>query len=244
MSPKHEALRAIAAEAVGTAILVATVVGSGIMAERLSGGNAAIALLGNTIPTGAILYVLITLFGPVSGAHFNPVVTLAFALGREFGWRRLALYIAAQITGGIAGTLLAHAMFALPIIQVSEHLRSGPSQWLSETVATFCLLLAILGTLRARPDRVAAVVALVIVAAYWFTASTSFANPAVTIARSFSNSFAGIAPGDVPAFIGAQCAGAIAAMACAWGFGWSPRPATMHAPTRSDARPPMGVAET
>jgi glycerol uptake facilitator-like aquaporin len=203
------------------------------MAERLAAGNMAIALLGNTIPTGAILYVLITLFGPVSGAHFNPVVTVAFALRKEFAWRRVVPYVAAQIMGGIAGTLLAHAMFALPIIQVSEHVRSGPSQWLSETVATFCLLLAILGTLRVRPDRVAGVVAFVIIAAYWFTASTSFANPAVTIARSLSNSFAGIAPSNVPAFVGAQCAGAIAAIACARGFGWSARPLRMSEQTRS-----------
>ena len=204
--------RALAAEALGTALLVATVVGSGIMAEKLAGGNVAVALLGNTIPTGAILYVLITVFGPVSGAHFNPAVTLVFALRRELGWSRVLPYMVAQIGGGIFGTVTAHAMFALPLLQASQHVRTGPAQWLSEGLATFALVLAILGTLRAKPDRVPAIVALVIVAAYWFTASTSFANPAVTIARSLSDTFAGIAPPDVPAFVVAQLSGAIAAL--------------------------------
>ena len=204
--------RALAAEALGTALLVATVVGSGIMAERLAGGNVAVALLGNTIPTGAVLYVLITVFGPVSGAHFNPAVTLVFALRRELGWSHVVPYTAVQVGGGMFGTVTAHAMFAEPLLQLSQHVRTGPAQWLSEGVATFALVLAILGTLRVKPDRVPAVVALVIVAAYWFTASTSFANPAVTIARCLSDTFAGIAPRDVPAFVLAQLLGAVAAL--------------------------------
>ena len=202
-------VRRITAEGIGTALLVATVVGSGIMAERLAAGNLGVALLANTLATGAMLYVLITIFGPVSGAHFNPVVSAIFALRRELGWGVAALFAAVQVAGGIAGTLLAHAMFDLPLVQLSVHARHGSGQWLSEGVATFALVLTILGTLRARPAAVPVAVALVIVAAYWFTASTSFANPAVTIARSLSDSFAGIAPADVPAFIAAQVGGGV-----------------------------------
>ena len=201
--------RRLVAEALGTLLLVATVVGSGIMAERLAGGNMAVALLGNTLATGAILFVLITALGPVSGAHFNPAVTLVFALRRDLGWGTAAGFILVQILGAIGGTILAHAMFEVPLIQVSAHARSGPAQWLSEAVATFALVFTILATLRARPDAVPLAVALVIVAGYWFTASTSFANPAVTIARSLTDSFSGIAPNDVAAFILAQIVGAL-----------------------------------
>jgi glycerol uptake facilitator-like aquaporin len=201
----------LVAEALGTALLVATVVGSGIMAETLAGRNIGLALLANTIATGAILFVLITMFGPVSGAHFNPVVSLVFALRRELGIGSLAAFSAAQIVGGVAGTLLAHAMFDQPIMQFSAHIRTGPSQWLSEAVATFALVLTILGTLRAKPDAVPASVAMVIVAGYWFTASTSFANPAVTIARTLSDTFAGIAPANAPLFIASQIIGGLAA---------------------------------
>ncbi|MCB2045882.1 MAG: aquaporin [Novosphingobium sp.] len=204
-------------------MLVATVVGSGIMAETLSAGNAGVALLANAIATGAILYVLITALGPVSGAHFNPVVSAVFALRREIGWPTACLFALVQIAGGCAGTLLAHGMFDLPLMQLSAHARTGPAQWLSEGVATFALIFAILGTLRARPDAVPVSVALVIVAGYWFTASTFFANPAVTIARTLSDTFAGIAAADAPAFVTAQCAGAIAAWLMAERvFGWRP----------------------
>jgi glycerol uptake facilitator-like aquaporin len=201
----------LVAEALGTAMLVATVVGSGIMAETLAAGNIGIALLANTIATGAILFVLITMFGPVSGAHFNPVVSLVFALRGELRAGELAVFVVMQIVGGIAGTLLAHAMFDQPLLQFSAHVRTGPSQWLSEVVATFALVLTILGTLRAKPDAVPASVALVIVAGYWFTASTSFANPAVTIARTLSDTFAGIAPANAPLFIAAQIVGGLTA---------------------------------
>ncbi len=211
--------RRLFAEALGTALLLVTVVGSGIMAERLSGGNVAIALLGNTLPTGAILVVLILIFGPLSGAHFNPAVTLAFALRGEFPWRELAAYIAVQIVGGVVGVFAAHAMFELPILQFSAHVRSGPAQWFAEAVATFGLLLTILGCVAKAPQAVAYAVGLYITAAYWFTASTSFANPAVTIARALSDTFAGIAPVGVPAFIAAQLVGMLVALA-AGGLLW------------------------
>ena len=198
----------LVSEFTGTALLLATVVGSGIMAENLAGGNVAVALLGNTIPTGAILYVLISMFGPVSGAHFNPAVTFAFWLRKEIATSPAVIYVLVQILGAIAGVLLANAMFDLPVLQISEKLRSSPGQWLSEVVAAFGLVLAIFMALRAKPDAVPAVVGLYITAAYWFTASTSFANPAVTIARQFSNTFAGIAPSSVIIFIAAQMAGA------------------------------------
>ena len=188
-------------------MLVATVVGSGIMAERLAGGNQAIALLGNTIPTGAILVVLITILGPISGAHFNPAVTLVFAF-RERRWSDVAPYIIAQCVGGIAGTILAHLMFDLTPVAIGTTARSGPSQWLAEAVATFSLIMTILGGTRHAPQAIPWLVGLVITAAYWFTASTSFANPAVTLARGFTTSFAGIAINHVPAFVLAQLAGA------------------------------------
>jgi glycerol uptake facilitator-like aquaporin len=203
--------RRLAAETIGTALLLATVVGSGIMAQRLAGGNVAIALLGNTLPTGAILVVLILIFGPVSGAHFNPVVSLSFVLRGETTWRTLAAYTAAQLAGAVLGVWIAHLMFDLPILQISSTVRSGPSQWLSEAVAAFGLLLTILGCLANARGAVAYAVGLYIVAAYWFTASTSFANPAVTLARSVSDTFAGIEPSGVAAFVIAQIIGAIGA---------------------------------
>ncbi len=210
--------RRLAAEALGTAMLVATVVGSGIMADRLS-DDVAVSLLGNTIPTGAILFVLITILGPISGANFNPVVTMVFALRKELEASAILPYVLAQILGGIAGTLIAHAMFELPIFQVSETVRSGSAQWTAEAVATFGLLLTILGGLRFKADAIPMLVGLYITAAYWFTASTSFANPAVAIARSLTNTFAGIRPLDLPGFIIAQIVGAVlASMLAAWLF--------------------------
>jgi len=201
----------LAAEAIGAFLLFATVIGSGIMAERLAGGNVAVALLGNTIATGAILFVLITMLGPVSGAHMNPAVSMVTALRGDLPWRDAAAYLPAQLVGGIAGVWTAHLMFDLPILMVSHHARTGIGQWAGEAVATFGLVLTILGTVRHRPDHVAAAVALYITAAYWFTSSTSFANPAITVARSLSDSFAGIAPADVPAFVIAQILGALMA---------------------------------
>jgi glycerol uptake facilitator-like aquaporin len=209
--------RRLTGEALGTALLLAAVIGSGIMGERLCGGNLAIALLANTIATGAALVVLITIFGPLSGAHFNPAVTLVFALRREIGWRTAGAYVACQIAGGIVGAWTAHAMFAQAILQVSAKLRDGPAQAFSEFIATFGLIGAILGSIRFRPDATPMIVGLYITAAYWFTASTSFANPAVTIARSLSDTFAGITPASAPTFIAAQLAGALAASLC---FGW------------------------
>ena len=209
--------RRVAAEALGTAMLLAIVIGSGIMGERLSGGNVAIALLGNTLATGAGLVVLISVFGPISGAHFNPAVTLVFAIRREIPIALALAYLAAQLAGAVLGVFAAHAMFAEPILQFSTKLRDGPGQAWSEVVATFGLIVTILGTLRFRPDFTPIGVGLYITAAYWFTASTSFANPAVTVARSLSNTFAGIAPGSAPAFIAGQLAGALAALAA---FSW------------------------
>jgi glycerol uptake facilitator-like aquaporin len=203
--------RRLLAEAIGSFLLFATVVGSGIMAEQLAGGNVAVALLGNTAATGAMLFVLITMLGPISGAHFNPAVSLVMRLRGEIDSRALLAYVPVQIAGGILGVWAAHLMFDQPVIQFSAHTRSGAGQWLGEFIATFGLILTILGTARHRPAAVPASVALYITAAYWFTSSTSFANPAITIARSLSNSFAGIAPGDAPAFIAAQLAGAMAA---------------------------------
>jgi glycerol uptake facilitator-like aquaporin len=214
--------RRLVAEALGTLFLVATVVGSGIMADKLT-TDTALALLGNTLPTGAILVVLITILGPISGAHFNPVVTLIFALRGDLTIGLALAYGAAQVLGGIAGSLLAHAMFDLPIVEVSTTVRTGTGQWLAEAVATFGLLATILGGVRFNAGAVAWLVGLYITAAYWFTASTSFANPAVAIARSFTDTFAGIRPVDVPAFIAAQILGALLAAAL---FGWllSPKP--------------------
>jgi glycerol uptake facilitator-like aquaporin len=202
--------RRLAAEFTGTAFLLATVIGSGIMGEALAGGNEALALLGNTLATGAILFVLISQFAPISGANFNPAVTLIFCLRGEISGRDGAAYLAAQLTGAILGVVVAHLMFDQAPLQLGAKMRTGPGQWLAEAVATFGLLVTILLTAR---ERVAASVALYITAAYWFTASTSFANPAVTIARSLSDSFAGIRPEDAPAFVAAQVAGALGALA-------------------------------
>jgi glycerol uptake facilitator-like aquaporin len=199
-------------EALGTAFLLAAVVGSGIMAQKLAGGNDALALLCNTLPTGAILAVLILVFGPLSGAHLNPAVSLAFALRGKLAWPIAAIYVVAQVLGGVGGVWMAHLMFELPVWQFSITARAGAGQWLAEAVATFGLVLTIFGCVARRPDAVPYAVGLYITAAYWFTASTSFANPAVTIARSLSDTFAGIAPAGVAAFIAAQMAGMLAAV--------------------------------
>jgi glycerol uptake facilitator-like aquaporin len=226
--------RRLFAEWIGTFSLLATVVGSGIMAERLAGGNIAIALLGNTIPTGSILIVLILVFGPISGAHFNPAVTLAFAFRKEITARDSVLYVLTQVFGGICGVLVAHVMFDNPLIDPSTTTRSGLGQWVGEFVATFGLVGTILGCLKARSEAVPYAVGLYITAAYWFTSSTSFANPAVTIARGFSNTFAGISPADVAAFVAVQLVATILATLF---FHWlldeksraaQPRPATVH----------------
>jgi len=239
MSESLALSRRAAAEALGTAILVATVVGSGIMADRLAGGNQAVALLGNTIPTGAILVVLITILGPLSGAHLNPAVTLVFAARGETPWRDVVPYIVAQCFGGIAGTVLAHLMFDLAPLMMGTTARSGPSQWLAEATATFSLVLTILGGLRYAPQSIPWLVGLVITAAYWFTASTSFANPAVTLARGFTTTFAGIAINHVPGFILAQLVGAaIGALAAAALF----RPATTQSAAVSARSPSAGFA--
>jgi glycerol uptake facilitator-like aquaporin len=209
--------RRLVAEWLGTALLLAAVVGSGIMAQKLAGGNVALALLCNTIPTGAILVVLILVFGPISGAHFNPAVTLTFAWRGELPWPLAGLYIAAQIAGGIAGVWAAHLMFELPVLQFSLTQRAGTGQWFAEGVATFGLLLTILGCAARSPSAIPYAVGLYITSAYWFTASTSFANPAVTIARSLSDTFAGIAPSGVIAFVAAQLLGAaFAALLAQW----------------------------
>lgn len=205
--------RRVFAEALGSLLLSGTVIGSGVLASRLSAGNDAVALLGNTAATGAILFVLITALAPVSGAHFNPAVTLVMALKREIGLAAALLYAIFQIAGCVSGAFLAHAMFALPIVQISTHARDGAALILSEGVATFALLFTILGVSRARPQSVPAAVSLAIVAGYWWTASTSFANPAITIARAMSDSFAGVRPADAPGFIAGQFAGALAAWA-------------------------------
>lgn len=219
--------RRLAAEALGTAFLLAAVVGSGIMGERLAGGNIAIALLANTLATAAALVVLISVFGPVSGAHFNPAVTFYFALRREIAPGLAISYVAAQLVGAVLGVWVAHLMFAAPVFELSTRLRDGPAQAFSECVATFGLIGTIAGAVRYRASAAAALVGLYIGAAYWFTASTSFANPAVTLARALSNSFAGIAPHSAPAFIAAQFAGTLAGF---FAFGWlfrSADPATI-----------------
>ena len=203
--------RRLFAEWLGTLFLLATVVGSGIMAERLSGGNIAIALLGNTIPTGAILVVLILVFGPISGAHFNPAVTLAFAVRREISLPHSVQYVAVQIIGGLCGMMIAHLMFDNAIIDPSNTARTGVGQWTGEFVATFGLVMTILGCLKSRPEAVPYAVGLFITAGYWFTSSTSFANPAVTIARGFTNTFSGIDPAHVVGFIAMQLIAAIVA---------------------------------
>ncbi len=223
MSPPFTLSRRLAAEALGTGLLVATVVGSGIMAERLAGGSMGLALLANTLATGAVLVALILALGPVSGAHFNPAVSLVMALNRALPWREVGPYAAAQVVGGCLGTLLAHGMFELPLLQIGATARTGAGQWLAEGAATFGLLLTILTLVRFRIEAVPQAVGLYVTAAYWFTASTSFANPAVTAARALTGTFAGIAPADVPAFVAAQGAGALLAWAfCAWLFGRAP----------------------
>jgi len=216
--------RAAVAEGVGTALLVVAVVGSGIMGERLAGGNAAIALLANSLATGAALVALIFTFGPISGAHFNPVVTLASAMERVLAWRHVAAYTAAQVVGALAGVVVTHRMFDLPLLTFSEHARTGTGQFVSEIVATFGLLAVIHATGR-RASVVPLTVAAYIAAEYWFTASTSFANPAVTIARALTNTFSGIRPGDAPLFIVAQVIGAITATAL---FRWLLKPDRME----------------
>ena len=207
--------REFAAEAIGSFFLFCTVVGSGVMAQRLSGGNQALALLGNSIATGAILFVLVTMLGAISGAHFNPAVTLVFRLRGALSSAAALRHVAAQLGGGILGVWMAHLMFALPILELSTTVRTGTGPWAGEFVATFGLVVTILGTARHRPQAIPASVALYIVAAYWFTSSTSFANPAITLARALTNSFAGIALADVPAFVAAQLAGALAGLAVA-----------------------------
>ena len=211
--------RRLTAEALGSFFLFATVIGSGIMAARLAGGNDAVALLANTLATGAMLFVLITMLGPISGAHMNPAVSLVAAARRELPWQDAAAYVAAQLAFGILGAWAAHWMFDLPMLQLSVKARTGLGQWTGEAVATFGLILTILGTVRHRPEWVPVSVALYITAAYWFTSSTSFANPAITVARSLSDTFAGIAPRDVPPFVAAQLTGAgLAALTARWLF--------------------------
>ncbi|MGE3141783.1 MAG: aquaporin [Hyphomonadaceae bacterium] len=204
--------RRLLAEMLGSLVLSGGVIGSGILAARMAGGNDAVALIGNTAATGAILFVLITALGPISGAHFNPAVTMVMALRRQIAFAEAVLYVLVQIAGCILGAWLAHAMFELPILQISMHARSGAAQALSEAVATFMLVFAILAVSRWRPEAVAAAVALVITAGYWWTASTSFANPAITVARAMSDTFAGVRPADAPVFVAAQLGGAC----CAW----------------------------
>jgi glycerol uptake facilitator-like aquaporin len=203
--------RRLAAEGIGSFFLFAAVIGSGVMAETLAGGNVAVALIGNTLATGAMLFVLITMIGPISGAHFNPAVSLVFASRGELPWRDAAAFIVVQLLGGVLGAWAAHLMFDLPILEYSIKARSGIGQWTGEAIATFGLILTIIGTVRHRPAWVPASVALYITSAYWFTSSTSFANPAITVVRSMSNSFAGIAPHDVPMFVLAQLIGGAAA---------------------------------
>ena len=215
--------RRMAAEALGTAFLLATVIGSGVMAVKLAGGNGAIALLCNTLPTGAILVVLILTFGPVSGAHFNPAVSMAFASQGELPWQTALAYIASQIIGAVVGVWAAHVMFELPIWQLSQTVRTGSGQWFAESIATFGLVLVIFGCLARNVAAIPYAVGLYITAAYWFTASTSFANPAVTLARALSDTFAGIAPGGVLAFIVAQIIGMAAAVGVSrWLWGQAP----------------------
>ena len=219
--------RRLLAEGLGTAFLLATVIGSGVMGAKLAGGNTALVLLGNTLPTGAILVVLIIIFGPISGAHFNPAVTLALTLRGELPWREAVAYIAVQIVGAVLGVWAAHVMFELPVWQLSTTARGGVGQWFAEAVATFGLLLAIFGCAPVAPAATAYAVGLYITAAYWFTSSTSFANPAVTIARGLSDTFAGIAPANVTAFICSQLIGAGAALVAA-GLLWPPKAAQPH----------------
>lgn len=228
--------RRVAAEFLGALLLCGVVIGSGIMGVRLSGGNDAIALLGNTLATAAILFVLISALGPISGAHFNPAVSAVAVLRRELSMAAAALYILAQTLGCVAGAMLAHAMFELPLLQIATTERAGAAQWLSEGAATFALMMTILLVSRFRPQSVAAAVALVIAAGYWWTASTSFANPAITIARALSDTFAGVRPGDAPGFIGAQMAGALLAWACCGWFYRAPARAAQAVSTAAATR--------
>ncbi len=229
--PAFDLGRRLAAEFLGSTFLLATVVGSGIMGDRLAAGNSALALLGNAGATGAMLYALILVFASVSGAHFNPVVGLVALLSGRMSAGAAAAYVLAQLSGALAGTAAAHAMFAEPIVQVSTHIRSGPGQWFAECVATFGLIATILGTSRWRAQSIPAAVGLYITAGYWFTASTSFANPAVTVAREFTNTFSGIAPGNVFPFVVAQCLGAVVAMKF---FAWLLAPTVAGAARRAD----------
>jgi len=224
--------RRLAAEALGTALLLATVVGSGIMGETLAAGSIGLALLGNTVATGAILVVLILIFGPVSGAHFNPAVTLSFLLRREIAPGVAGLYVAVQVVGAFAGVAAAHAMFEMPVFFASATARTGGSQWFAEAVATFGLVATILGCVRFRKEAVPFAVGLFITAGYWFTASTSFANPAVTLGRAFTDTFSGIRPADVPAFVVAQAAGAVVATLV---MGWLLAPGRASARRRAEA---------
>lgn len=233
MSSRPDLPRRLVAEALGTAVLVATVVGSGIMADRLT-DDVALALLGNTIPTGAILVVLITILGPISGAHFNPAVTAVFVARRDLGLSDGLAYAAAQVVGGILWTLLAHLMFEHAAFALSQTVRTGSAQWLAEAIATFTLVAVILGGLRFRPEAIPVLVGLTITAAYWFTASTSFANPAVAIARSLTDTFSGIRPADLPGFIIAEFVGAFAGLGL---MGWllaSPKPTTVPVATPAE----------
>ncbi len=230
--PSFDLSRRLAAEALGTAFLVATVVGSGIMAESLT-KDVALALLGNTLPTGAVLVVLITILGPISGAHFNPAVTMVFALKRELEPAEALGYILSQIAGGIAGTVMAHAMFALPLWEASLKVRTGGPQWLAEGIAAFGLVVTILAGLKFNRQAIPWLVGLYITAAYWFTSSTSFANPAVAIARSLTNTFSGIRPVDLPGFIAAELAGALAAL---WLMNWLLRSSSEEAALPKELR--------
>jgi glycerol uptake facilitator-like aquaporin len=230
--PNFDLPRRLVAEALGTALLVATVVGSGIMAESLT-KDVALALLGNTLPTGAILVVLISILGPISGAHFNPAVTLIFALKRDLTPRDALFYILAQVAGGIAGTMMAHAMFALPLLDASVKIRTGGAQWFAEGVAAFGLIVTIVAGIRFERASVPWLVGLYITAAYWFTSSTSFANPAVAIARSLTNTFSGIRPTDLPGFIAAELCGAVAAMVL---MNWLLRPGGEEAAMAKEAQ--------
>lgn len=212
MTVKHSMATRLLAEGLGTALLLATVIGSGVMGVKLAAGNTAIALLANSVATGAILVVLILVFGPISGAHFNPAVSVSSALRRELPWRTAAGYALAQVCGAVIGVWLAHAMFELPMLQIATTVRTGSGQWLAECVATFGLIVTIYGVLASQPQAVPQAVGLYITAAYWFTASTSFANPAVTVARALSDTFAGIAPESVPPFVASQIAGMLVAL--------------------------------
>ena len=244
MSEVLGAPRRIVAEGLGTAVLLAAIVGSGIMAERLSGGNVALALLANTIATAATLIALIMAFGAMSGAHFNPMVTIGEAARGGLAWRDVPGYVLAQCLGAVGGVVAAHAMFAEPLLQVSRHARRGGAQWFSECVATFGLLAVIRGCSRGRPEATPLAVGLYIAGAYWFTASTSFANPAVTLARALTDTFTGIRPADVPGFVAAQATGALAAVLLFRWLAADPAAAASASPARLDRAQTARVAPT